>query len=194
MKHRVSIHAMYYKIAEDSEAEYWLQDEKLNRLESASVGEDEMEKNLKAQAEAYGKRERSAVVAITFSAMSLEAFFFDYAADSLGDKFVDNHLDKLDMKSRFVVYPRMVIGKGPNKGGQAYERVSTLQVIRNKLVHFKSKSFDLSKASAYHDHLNDEIKMGVESSTESVRLVMKELDSLHGGETMFLRRLEWSVE
>ncbi len=196
MKHRVSIHAMYYKIAEDSEAEYWVQNEELERLESISIDEDEIERNHHAQMGAYKKRERSAVVAITFAAMSLEAFFFDYAADVLGDNFVDEHLDKLDMKSKFIVYPRMVVGEGPNKGAQAYEQVSALQAIRNKLVHFKSKSFDLtdlSKASAHHDHLNHELKRGVESSTKSVRFVMKELDDLHQGKMMFSRRLELSV-
>lgn len=197
MKHRISIHAMYYKIAADSETEYWSLDTELRRLGKTPIGEDEIEANQQAQMVAYANRQRSAVVAITFAAMSLEAFFFDYLADVFGDIFVNKHMAKLDLKSRFIVYPKMVIGKSPNKGTQAYERVSTLQSTRNKLVHFKSRSFDLanlSEASDYHSNLNNKLKKGVESSTESVRSVMKELDDLHEGKTMFLRRLEWSIE
>lgn len=195
MKHRVSIHAMYYKIASECEAEYWMQDSELQRLKNAPIAEEEIEENLYAQAQAYEKRERAAVIAITFAAMSLEAFFFDYAADALGDKLVEEHLDKLDLKSRFVVYPRLVAGKKLDKGAQAYEQLSTLQKIRNKLVHFKSRSFDLSdvhKASDYHDHLNNELRKGVENATKSVRSVMAELDTLHEDNTSFLRRLDWS--
>lgn len=195
MKHRVSIHAMYYKIALDNESEYWAQERELCRLEDAPIGEDEIEHNNHAQIEAYEKRERAAVVAITFAAMCLEAFFFDYAADALGDSYVSEHLDKLDIKSRLLTYPKLVGVQGPKKEGQAYEYVSDLQRTRNKLVHFKSRSFDvanLTKASKYHDTLNAELKKGVEISTKAVRTVMEELDRLHQGKTNFLQRLDWS--
>jgi len=45
----------------------------------------------------YEEREQSAIIAITFAGMALEAFLYDYAAERLGDTFVAQHLDKLDL-------------------------------------------------------------------------------------------------
>jgi hypothetical protein len=116
--------------------------------------------------------------------MALEAFLYDYAAEKLGDNFVREHLDKLSLPSKFLVYPRLVCGKRSDKSGAAYGSLRQLNSLRNDLVHFKSRSFDLGdlhRASGFHDHLNDMLREGVENAMRCVTLVMSELDGFYGG-------------
>lgn len=48
---------------------------------------------------------------IVFCAMSLEAAIYDYAAWHLGDTYVQSHLDKLDLLSKWLVVPRLITGR-----------------------------------------------------------------------------------
>jgi hypothetical protein len=146
--------------------------------------------------ESYEERERSAVVAITFAGMALEAFFYDYAAEKFGDSFVRNHLDKLDLKSKFLVYPRLICGKQPDKSRPAYENLGRLVALRNELVHFKSKPFrveELHKASDFHGALNERLKVSVDKAVNCVMQIMGELDRLHGEGSYFELRMTWST-
>jgi hypothetical protein len=184
MRHRVSIYAMYYKIAYERVVLYQERDNELRTLETRRVAEEEINEIAARTEECYQEREQCAVVAVTFAGMALEAFFYNYAAESLGDNFVQEHLDRLDLRSKFLVYPYLVCGKSPDKSKAAYHNLGQLAKLRNDLVHFKSKSFpitDLDKASDFHDNLNERLRRGVLESTKCVMLVMSELDTLHGG-------------
>lgn len=195
MTHRVSIHAMYYKIARDHSTIYRALDSELKKLETDGVTEDELDHVHRRIEQCYEERERAAVICVTFAGMSLEAFFYDYGASALGDEFVEEHLDKLDLKTKFIVYPRLICGKSPAKGEHAYSSLSTLVRLRNDLVHFKSRPFKLAephKASQFHTQLNERLKTGVNNAVECVTLVMEELDRLQPGQ-FFRQRMEWSV-
>jgi len=84
------------------------------------------------------ERDKNAVIAIVFSAMYLEAFIYDYAAISLGDKYVKDHLDRLDLVSKWILVPRLVTGKEISKSDHAFEALKKLNSARNSLVHLKS--------------------------------------------------------
>src|SRR5262245_23494509 len=86
----------------------------------------------------YEKREQVAVIGITFAAMCLEVFFYDYTASNLGDSFTKQHLDKLDLTSKLLIIPRLVAGKGIDKSSLVFEKVKRLAKDRKYLVHFKS--------------------------------------------------------
>jgi hypothetical protein len=194
--HRVSIHAMYYKIARDSSARYKAIDSELKELETRGVAEEALDALNRRIEECYEEREQAAVISVTFAGMSLEAFFYDYAAEALGDNFVRQHLDKLDLKSKFTVYPRLICGKSPGKGDLAFSHLDALVSLRNELVHFKSRPFKLAeihKASEFHTELNERLKAGVENAVKCVAVVMEELDRLHGPGALFRLRMEWSV-
>ena len=190
---RVGVHAMYFKIACDQVKIYHARAEELSRLEPQLYDADEVVPDLRDRVSAcYLEREQAAVIAVTFSAMALEAFFYDYAAERLGDQFVKEHLDKLDPKSKFLVFPRLVCGKQPSKSGPAYEGLKKLIALRNELVHFESRSFgidELPRASEFHDELNERLRSGVDGSVESV-LVLTELGALHGNARMFIQDME----
>jgi hypothetical protein len=195
--HRVSVHAMYYKIAMEQAARYRMLNDELTDLQTRGIAEEEIGETQSRIEACYEQREQAAVIAITFSGMSLEAFFYDYAADALGDEYVKAHLDKLDLKSKFVVYPQLVCGKAPDKSKKAYGSLHKLVSLRNDLVHFKSKAFkmeELHKAADFHSELNQKLETGVGNAVKCVMLVMEELDALHGGIHFFTLRMQWSVD
>jgi hypothetical protein len=66
---------------------------------------------------------RSAVIVITFAEMCSEAFFYNYAANALGHKFVEDHLDKLDLCSKLLIHPRLVCGKSVEKSSHVFDMV-----------------------------------------------------------------------
>lgn len=194
--HRVSIHAMYYQIAREAAARYHQRDAEYAALETGPTGEEELSEYSRRMEECYAEREQSAVVAITFSGMTLEAFFYDYAAEELGDAFVKAHLDKLDLKAKLLIYPRLVCGKGPDKSKAVYASLGRLVKLRNELVHFKSKSFpvqELERASDFHTTLNQRLNTGVDDAVDTVMQVMTELDVLHGSGAGFALRMHWSL-
>jgi hypothetical protein len=194
--HRVSIHVMYYKIARGAAVRYHERDAEYAALETGPVGEEELSEYSRRMEECYAEREQSAVVAITFSGMTLEAFFYDYAAEELGDAFVKEHLDKLDLKAKFLIYPRLVCGRSTDKSKAVYESLGRLVKLRNELVHFKSKPFpvhELDKVSDFHTTLNLRLKAGVDDAVDTVMQVMTELDVLHGSGAGFALRMHWSL-
>ncbi len=195
--HRVSVHAMYYRIARDKAKQYRSFDTELTDLQTRGVAEEELSEIARRMECCYEEREQSAVISITFAGMSLEAFFYDYAAERLGDEFVVRHLDKLDLKSKFLIYPRLVCGQTPDKSKSAYSSLRSLVSLRNDLVHFKSQPFrvdELHKAADFHADLNERLKVGVDNAVNCVMLVMDELDRLHGGGSHFRSKMQWFIE
>ncbi len=184
-QHRISAYRTYFRIARINQSLF--HECKRTRVAiGANLGEDK-------QAEAFETIERlteqewqAAMIAVTFAGMTLEAFFYDYAADALGDQYVKDHLDKLDLPSKYLVYPKLVCGAAPNKGEHTFELVRNLARLRNDLVHAKSKAFPLAQLEAAADHYDEyhaRLDKGVDEAIECVLAVMRELDELHGTES-----------
>ncbi len=181
--HRVNMHRHYFRICSAQKRDYDGCTAELLELRSTPMSDDDLESVLEKEQQCYERREQAAVIGITFAGMCLEAFFYDYAAAKLGDAFVLDHLDKLDLPSKLIVIPRLVCGKGIEKSSHVYGRVKTLSKDRNYLVHFKSKRFPLAeigKASEFHDDLNQMLNEALTNGVESIGLVMEALDDLHG--------------
>jgi hypothetical protein len=85
------------------------------------------------------EQDRCAITAVVFAAMCLEAFIYDYAALCLSDTYVQKYLDKLDLVSKWIVFPRLVSGKEIPRDSHAFERLRKLSRARNDLVHLKSR-------------------------------------------------------
>jgi hypothetical protein len=82
------------------------------------------------------------VKTIVFAALSVEASINDYGAWQLGDSYFEDHLNALDVLSKWVVVPRLVCGKEMNKGSAAYSRLVSLIRARHQLIHNKSREFN----------------------------------------------------
>jgi hypothetical protein len=129
--------------------------------------------------------------------MALEAFFYDYAAEHLGDAFVQEHIDRLDLRSKFLVFPQLVCGKRPEKANKTYGQLTNLVSLRNLLVHFKSRPFGLEKlneAGDFHDNLNVRMRKGVDLAVEAVRSVVgtNGVRRSSWDSQIFLRLMTWS--
>ena len=81
----------------------------------------------------------SSIVTVTFSAMTLEAFFNDYAATNLGDKFFYENFEILRPMGKFQLIAKFILKKDVVKGSKLYNLVDSLFRDRNNYVHSKSK-------------------------------------------------------
>ena len=118
-------------------------------------------------------RDQACIIDVVFTAMYFEAFIYDYSASCLGDRYSNEHLDKLDFLSKWLVIPKLVTGKEISKSGQAYESLKRLHKDRNSLVHLKSKALNFE-----HDAITDYLRSreeDVERSTANCRLALKQV-------------------
>lgn len=84
--------------------------------------------------------QRSAMITVIFSVMTLESFINTYITDHFSKSFVENYLEKLDLKSKWIIYPLLVKGSKINTDSQAFEHLVELINLRNQLVHQKPKT------------------------------------------------------
>jgi hypothetical protein len=184
-QHRISAYRTYFRIAKINQNQF--HECKQSRVaREANVGEDEQTAAFETIERLWEQQWQAAIVAVTFAGMTLEAFFYDYAADALGDQHVKDHLDKLDLPSKYLVYPKLVCGTAPNKSEHTFELVRNLTRLRNDLVHAKSKAFPLEKLDGAADHFDEyhaRLDKGADDAIECVLAVMRELDKLHGKES-----------
>lgn len=103
--------------------------------------------------EIHTQRDIAGVETIVFSAMCFESAIYDYAADHLGDSYVKEHLDKLDIISKWIVVMRLVAGYEFDKNKAPYSALKGLILARNKLVHSKSEPFNAETLDKQFDKL-----------------------------------------
>ena len=109
--------------------------------------------------------------AIIFSAMALEAYIYDYAARELGDSFVQKHLDKLDLASKYVIAIQLIRKVHFPKDKEVFYQLRKLIRTRNDLIHSKSNKMDfdnsesLNKMANFHYHI-------YESATDSKKAMV----------------------
>jgi len=87
----------------------------------------------------FSREQKHQASAIIFGAMCLEAFIYDYAAHNFSDTYVKKYLDKLDLKTKWLIIPKLVTGKDFPTESQAFQGLQKLIEERNKLVHYKSQ-------------------------------------------------------
>ncbi|ODB95258.1 hypothetical protein A3197_18070 [Candidatus Thiodiazotropha endoloripes] len=182
---RVSMHWNYFQVCRDHIKKYEATEQEIEKYRASDQETHIIEMNVAA---AYSRRERSVVIPIVFSAMCLEAFIYDYGATKLSGSFVKNHIDKLEVPSKYVVLTKLVTGKQFDTNGQAYEKLKTLIKDRNQLVHFKSKGFsfeELEKVQHWHEEMNTKLKAAMYNAYDAVIEVMKEMDRLHENSTNY---------
>lgn len=77
--------------------------------------------------------------AIIFAGIAAESIIYDFSARYLGDSYVEAHLDKLDLVSKWIVVPRLVCGVEMQKDGEVYMLLKKLAKARNDAVHSKTR-------------------------------------------------------
>ncbi|WP_370277570.1 hypothetical protein [Pontibacterium sp.] len=168
----------------------------LENCERFEVYSDKVEKVLSSDKEDWMKDMESsdyrhqslkcAVQSIVFSAMCLEAFIYAYSEKHLGKSYTKQHIEKLNIESKFIVVPRLIVGKEIDKSGQGYEMLKKLISDRNKIVHFKSMKDFLNQGS----FLPDSMQNGLQTVSE----VMNELCNIHPEERQYFEAIPMHAE
>jgi len=182
---RASMHWHYFQICRKNYNEYQAIDDKMDIHRLSDDEEHIKQMNISSL---YSYREQIVLLPIIFGAMCLEAFIYDYGAQHLSGAFVKKHVDKLELPSKFVILSKLVTGNDFPTDSQAYEGLIKLKEDRNKLIHFKSKTFsesELDKLDEWHDNMNIFLKNAMHNAYETVFNVMKELDKLHENNTNY---------
>lgn len=131
---------------------------------------------------------KNSIQSIVFSAMSLEAYVYDYAARALTDSFVSQHLDKLDLSSKYVVIFQLITHERFPKDNKIYSSLKKLIKSRNTLIHSKSNNVNLDdhdslfKMSNSHYHLYESAIEAV----EAIDLVIKYVEKIDPDEPISL--------
>lgn len=129
-------------------------------------------------------RESASLQAIVFSAMSFEAAIYDFAAIHLGDKYVMDHLDRLDLVSKWLVVIRFVAGIELPKSEAPFAALKSLVIDRNRLVHSKSRPFDFDNQEQQYEKikiLDAKYTMSVHNSFRALVLMSLYLDTVLDG-------------
>lgn len=128
-------------------------------------------------------RDISGLQTIIFSSMCFESAIYEYAADHLGDAYVQDHLDKLDVLSKWVIVMRLVTGYEFRKNQAPYSALKGLISTRNKLVHSKSEVFDFDNAVEQINRLNkaqEKLYLAIDNAYRALVLLSMELEAKLG--------------
>jgi hypothetical protein len=115
--------------------------------------------------------QRSAMVSVIFSALTLEAFINDYGISNFPKAFFDKHLDRLSPVTKWIIIPKLKGGHQLEPTGPAIRKLGALFKQRDKLVHHKTVTTPVSEA--FNKHWLDEKHS--EEALSTVRLLVEEL-------------------
>jgi len=150
-----------------------------NELPPEAITEIQNSDELKAFISRSFSLRMYATQTILNSAFCLESFINDYGAAKLGSRYFESHLDKLDVKSKWLVIPRLATNKSIEKGGHGYETLKKTIGIRNKLVHSKSKNIDdgsIAESAGFKETV-DQMKH-VSKCFLGIKVIISELESI----------------
>ena len=129
---------MFYTLTYEANAKCNADLREMARCLSTTQSQGEMS-GAKPYATYWRSSLRYFLVQYLYAAMCLEAFIYDYAAVALGDTYVQKYLDKLDLIAKWVIIPRLVLGREVSRDGQAFEYLKLIKKERDKLAHSKSR-------------------------------------------------------
>lgn len=168
----------FLKLSEDYN-KIWERIEYLSKkFEDEGDEEDSKELDLIINEAAEIKNDRDAAghITIIFSAMCLEAIINHYAINRSSKSYFDNYLDKLDFKSKWIIFPKLLSSAEFNCDSQAFEFLKKVITLRNELVHYKSRVIK------FNQNMNGEMKKSeldfrsdVQNSLKAIFLVVEEL-------------------
>jgi hypothetical protein len=123
----------YYKIAMQS----------YNNVENFVVSRDREIKNSPINHQKLIKFASSvhdeAIITVVFSTMTLEAFINEYGVVFSSRSFFQNHLENLNLISKFILIPRINNKTELETDKQDFQDLKWLINLRNDLTHFKIK-------------------------------------------------------
>ena len=152
------------------------------------------------------KRDNFAFISLIFAVMHLEAFIYDYAIINLPKKLVDEHIDRLDTVSKWMIVVQLATGKKFPRSNNTFRLLKELIKYRNKLVHSKSKfmeeilPFDVESLESYDLEMENnaiEIAKQTHNAYKTIKLLYELLYKLDENKTtaqtwrLFFKNHNW---
>lgn len=81
-------------------------------------------------------------ITIVFSALCLESIINDYCVFRKSSTYFKNYIDRLDTPSKWLLVPKLMTNKEISAESETYQLIKELFILRNNLVHPKSKELD----------------------------------------------------
>lgn len=107
------------------------------------------------------KIQRYSMITVVFCIMTLESYINEYGITNFSTSYFRNYLDRLDLKSKWIIIPNLKTGLQLDTDSEAFELFSETLKIRNKIIHDKTKVIDTSKLFNYdwitEDYAKDSI-------------------------------------
>jgi hypothetical protein len=180
-----------YTVIEQLLAKRNVIDEKYDSLGQISEEEDREWGEINHEINKYSR------IVIIFCALSLEAFINDYAIGRTSKSYLENYLDKLDLYSKWVVIPRLLTGSQLDTGAQPMQDLDWLIKQRNRLVHIKSETVEVSKIADKLKFYNEQVAQKAIDTVKNIILALHKIDKranetwlYYGGEWFPSRRLD----
>lgn len=178
----------YYRIFVEAHTNYLANALTLAKLETSEQNTEETESQIELLAEQELTRQamrRHRLVAITFATMFLESVIWDYAAVNTSQNLAKEHLNKLDLVSKWKVIPKLINGKKVSIGSKSIELLKKLNTERNAIVHSKSKPIPTTYDD-YMKYFNKTLNITIDRTIECVKECIKELQKVDTTNYWFL--------
>ncbi len=148
--HRISWtrHDDYFVLVAKSFAQIQQLKQEHDEFQSSLKGKDISDRDVDVLASKNDTIGELALVVVVFSALTLEAYINHYGISRLSRNYFSNYLDKLDLLAKWIVIPKVITGKKLNPGSAAMQDVAWLVAMRNRLVHYKSKTVSVNNIQA----------------------------------------------
>lgn len=117
-------------------------------------------------------------ITIIFSAMCLEAIINNYAIKRTSNNYFNKYLDKLDLKAKWRIIPKLLVNAEFNSDSQAFELLTKVIKSRNELVHYKSREIKFDQNIEQMEKNGQEFLSNVKDSFKAIFLVVEELNRI----------------
>lgn len=129
-------------------------------------------------------------IVIIFCALSLEAFINDYAIEHTSKSYFENYLDELHLYSKWVIIPRLLTGSQLDTGAKPMQDLDGLIKQRNRLVHFKTETLEISEVGDKLDLYNEKSAKKAILTVKNIVLALHNIDK-RAHETWLYYESEW---
>lgn len=133
---------------------------------------------------------KTSFILTVFTAVAIEAYIYDYAARHLGDRYVKEHLDKLDTISKWIIIPELVTGRGLSQRQHWQAKLKNIIQARNSITHFKS--WDPSSLSAADvqekvERSSNQVRQAAAQAIDLLRLLADKISEVDPEETPWVQ-------
>jgi hypothetical protein len=143
----------------------------------------------------YYERENAyretAIKAVVFAGLAVEAGIYELAASHLGDKFTKDYVERMDVGAKWMLVPRLICGSSLDEGGPGMNLLNELIQVRNLLVHHKSLA--MPALNSVEDGLDDD-DFSIDMDDSSAQALLATLKRASAQEARIVECAEKSVQ